>query len=163
MKITISTGSGRFYLYHAGAGASQASILSFFLTGFYLKYPWQESLLKSKLINFLISEPKVQKGLLRKDPNITNDAVRSFVLPELIFSSTSNFSRFYKNLGTLGVYVTHLSFGLQSVPYVKNCDIFHVRSCFGRYCMSVAKQHGAICLVDHTIAHPNYLEIFSSS
>lgn len=158
MKITISNGSGRFHLYHAGAGASQASILSFFLTGFYLKYPWQESLLKSKLINFLISEPKVQKGLLRQDLDIDNNSVKPLIIPELIHSTSKILSSLSNNLANSSVYVSHLLFGLQSVPYVKNCDIFHVRSCFGRYCMSVAKQHGAICLVDHTIAHPNYLE-----
>jgi glycosyltransferase involved in cell wall biosynthesis len=48
-------------------------------------------------------------------------------------------------------------YGYLSAKYVTGCDIFHVRSGYGRYAMARARQEGALSLVDHSIADSDFV------
>ncbi len=48
-------------------------------------------------------------------------------------------------------------FSRQSGRFVDGCQIFHVRSGFGNSALERARESGAICLVDHSAAAPNFL------
>ncbi len=161
-SVTISNGLGRFYLYWAGAAASKTQNLQWFLTTFYVTSPWQRRLLESPVIKRMIGDGMTRKGLLRQNNDIDPARVKAFLLPELLYRSLSRLGQYNIGFMSWAAFLSFLSFGWLSAPYVGQSRVFHVRSGFGRFAMDKAKNAGSICLVDHGIAHPRFLEEVSA-
>lgn len=58
---------------------------------------------------------------------------------------------------TLSTYWTTCMYGELSCLYIKNADILHVRSGSGGSAIRFAKNKGMKIIVDHSIAHPNFM------
>ncbi|WP_162327352.1 glycosyltransferase family 4 protein [Synechocystis sp. CACIAM 05] len=156
MKVTISNGSGRFHLYHAGAAASKSGYLKSFITGIYIRQTWYINLLlKLSYIDFFSN--KIKKLSLRKDDEIESSQIVSLAFPEVIRTVISRFDNLLPGSGILARHLAFLSFGYLTTFFLEESEIFHVRSGFGHSAINKAKHKKMLCLVDHSIAHPKVL------
>jgi glycosyltransferase involved in cell wall biosynthesis len=155
MKVIISTGQGRLHLVESAKSLLAKHIDIILITGWI-----PSSFIPDKLIDLMggvLGRKKLSVGLNKR---------KIFDL-EAYKIKTCGVSEFYVHfLFLLSKYTTinrdraavkgWILFGKMSSKYIKDVDVFHVRSGAGQGgAIDTAKKKGIKVLVDHSIAHPN--------
>ncbi|MDR1652551.1 MAG: glycosyltransferase family 4 protein [Prevotellaceae bacterium] len=94
----------------------------------------------------------LSKALKKRTPNCLDGRNHSVALPEFYHWFCRYF--LHKNASVQNGKL----FGYLSKRYIKNADIFHVRSGSGFSAIPYAKKHGMKVVVDHSIAHPAFMD-----
>ncbi|TKC00458.1 glycosyltransferase [Pedobacter cryophilus] len=160
LKAILSQGHGRIQLGETSVFLKQSGINVRLITG------WVPRKISPKLVNFLgkvVGRPNLYKRIIIRQPKeLSNEEVISSSLPEFTFWFLILLSRFKfiseDNALTFG----WLFLGWRSKKYIKDAEIFHVRSGAGQGgAIQIAKKLKMKIIVDHSIAHPvsmkNYL------
>lgn len=152
-SVVVSNGFGRFHVYRAAQAAASVNLLQCFITSFCIKNNLQLRILDNAVTKVLFGEGLIKKGTLRQySPEIPSTYIKSLMLPELYFRIGS---------ALRGLHIRPSASAMQlhanmSVPYTRDCRIFHTRSGFGLRALEQARKNGAVCLVDHSIAAPSF-------
>ena len=154
--VVVSNGSQRFHMYQTALVYEQEGLLRRLIAGWYLKNQVLMSLLQSPLCARLAGPNLVKRLRSRHQEALAPEHVASLVIPDLI-ERLGRF-RLEKLLppGFLS-YCSMRAFGRLSRKYLEGASLFHVRSGYGRGAMARAKEKGAVCLVDHSIADPIFI------
>lgn len=113
-----------------------------------------------KVLSILIGHKHLSTGLKKRTPKELDGRNFSCSFPDFflwglnLVSRTINFPN-QKKIAGWGWYI----YGKQSRKFINNADIFHVRSGAGQGgAILKAKQAGMKVIVDHSIAHPAYMD-----
>lgn len=107
------------------------------------------------LISFVskIVKRDLSKSLKKRTPNCLKGKNKSIGMPEFFLWFCRYFLRKNTNIQSAKIY------GFLSKKYIKEADIFHVRSGSGLGgAIEKAKKSGMKIVVDHSIAHPAFME-----
>jgi glycosyltransferase involved in cell wall biosynthesis len=153
----VANGCQRFFMYQTALAYQQAGLLKRLLTGWYIKSAGAQKFWQHPFTSKLLGRRWPQRLLARRQPGLDPARVVSLNLPELL-----------ELLGRIGAgrYVADgffdhwamRAFGALARKYVRDVSLFHVRSGYGGGALAEAKRHGAVCLVDHSIADPLEIE-----
>lgn len=116
---------------------------------------WNKWLLKpiSSIIGYDLS-----RTIKKRTPACLEDRNVGIGLPEFFCNVVHYITRNPKRQ-TAWIVKSYHMYGKQSRKYIQNADVFHVRSGSGRGgAIESAKRAGMKILVDHSIAHPVYME-----
>lgn len=157
MKTILSTGLGRLYLVQSAVHLERQGVDINLVQGWIPKNP--DSWLV-RLLSRVAGRSSLASGFKKRRPEefkgkIVTCAFSEF-LTQLLFlvsSKTELVSR--SRAASWGWQL----FGLQTKQYLTNADIFHVRSGAGQGgAIARAKKLGMKVIVDHSIAHPVFME-----
>lgn len=154
MKVIISTGQGRLHLAQTAVAAAQAGCDVRLVTG-YLPRKMPKGLVNT--IGRLLAKPDLYRRLMLRCPD--------GLVPSQI--DCCPFSELLEGVRQVGMHhgvnvysplFTWKAFAHESMKYIHDADIFHVRS--GAGCSGViekARARGMKIVVDHSIAHPAHI------
>jgi len=154
MRTIISTGQGRLHLFESAAAIKKAGVEVNVITG------WVPSKnIPDKFINFLgklTGRKNISYGLRKRRPDELNaNEIKACSFSEFFIQFLFFISKFKIIKRDNAAVIGWKLFGWQSKKYIKNADIFHVRSGAGQGgAIKQAKKNGLKILVDHSIAHP---------
>tara|TARA_B110000908_G_C10267357_1_gene465699 strand:- start:4305 stop:5540 length:1236 start_codon:yes stop_codon:yes gene_type:complete len=158
MKVIISTGQGRLHLIESAKAIKKAGVEVNVITGWI-----PPAYLSDALLNFiggLVGRTNLAYGLRKRSPKeLTKEELSGNSIAEFILQLLFIFSKFYFIKKSQAALIGWKIFGLSTKKYLKNSDIFHVRSGAGFGAIGKAKKKGMVVLVDHSAAHP--LEIYN--
>lgn len=155
MKVIISTGQGRLHLVESAKSLLSKNIDILFITGWIPSAFFPNKLID--LMGGLLGRKNLSSGLnKRKISDLGKQQVKTCGISEFYIQFLFLLSK-YKFISRDEAAVKGwLLFGKMSSKYIKNADVFHVRSGAGQGgAIEVAKKRGIKVLVDHSIAHPN--------
>ncbi|MDR3651553.1 MAG: glycosyltransferase family 4 protein [Paludibacter sp.] len=159
LKVIISTGQGRLHLIESARAIKNSGVDVKVITG------WVPSkYIPDTIINILgrfVGRKNISYGLRKRKPDeIEFDKIKHCSFAEfsmhflLILSKSKLINR------ERAIFLGWKLFGLQSKKYIKDADIFHVRTAAGNSgAIEKAKRKGMIVLSDQSTAHP--LEIYN--
>lgn len=107
----------------------------------------------SKIIGY-----DLRKTIKKRTPYCIKDNNKGIGFPEFLLNASK---RVFKKKGTQTKYnvLSYHLYGKLSKKYIHNADILHIRSGSGRGgAIQKAKQNGMKIVVDHSIAHPIFME-----
>ncbi|MDH6308287.1 glycosyltransferase involved in cell wall biosynthesis [Dysgonomonas sp. PFB1-18] len=113
-----------------------------------------------RLLSKLIKHKHLSTGLKKRKPVELKDRNYSCALPDFFLWGGVLINRIikYPSRRNLAGWAWRL-YGFQSRKYIKNAEIFHVRSGAGQGgAIRKAKGEGMKIIVDHSIAHPAYMD-----
>jgi glycosyltransferase involved in cell wall biosynthesis len=155
--VAVANGCQRFSMYQTALAYQQAGLLKRLLAGWYIKSAGAEKFWQRPLISKLLGQRWPRGLLARRQAGLDPGRVVSLNLPELLeLAGRGGAGRFFTD-----GFFDHWSmraFGTLTQKYVRDVSLFHVRSGYGGRAMAEAKRHGAVCLVDHSIADPLEIE-----
>lgn len=157
IRVIISTGQGRLHLIQSAVFIKKHGALVSVITG------WVPGrLFPNWLINFLgkITGRKDQlaHGMRKRSPEALKNNLSSNWLAEFFVQGLFILSKLRLIPRTDGAVLGWKAFGSLSKPFIKDADIFHVRSGAGAGgAIEIAKKRGMKIVVDHSIAHPDEL------
>jgi glycosyltransferase involved in cell wall biosynthesis len=155
-KIVVSNGCHRFHMYQTALAYEQAGRLRHLIAGWYPKPGLVSRMIESGAFARVFGDRAAKRVLARRQEGLDPAKVVSLRLPDAIERlgrwRTGNWVP-----SGLFSYYSMLAFGWLSQRYVTQGDLFHVRSGYGRFAMARAKDSGAVCLVDHSIADPGFI------
>lgn len=158
MKTIISTGQGRLHLIESAQAIKNSGVDVEVITG------WVPSdKLPDKFINFLgriVGRRNIAYGLRKRQPvGLEINKIKTCGFSEFFMQFLLILSKFKILKHDTAVTWGWKVYGWQSKQYLKNAQIFHVRSGAGYGgAMEKAKQENMLIIVDHSAAHP--LEIY---
>jgi glycosyltransferase involved in cell wall biosynthesis len=159
IRTIISTGPGRLHLFEAAISLKKIGMEVSIITGW---IPGR--LFSDKMLNFMGKfvgrAGNLAHGLRKRTPGeLSKYEIKSCGASEFFTRGMMKLSSYhfipYANSAVLG----WKFFGLQSKKFIRNADIFHVRSgagCAGA--IEKAREQGMKIIVDHSIAHPKEME-----
>ena len=107
----------------------------------------------SQIINY-----NLRKTIKKRTPICLQHRNQGIGIPEFLFNISQRFIRNEKMRMKYELLSYHL-YGRLSRKYINTADIFHVRSGSGRGgAIQKAKRKGMKIIVDHSIAHPIFME-----
>ena len=152
-SVVVSNGCHRFHMYQTALVYEQDGLLRHFIAGWYLKSPALMAMLESPRFTRVAGARLAKRLRGRRQEALASEHVVSLVLPDLIERlGRSRLEKWFQP--GLFSYCSMRAFGWLSRNYLQGASLFHVRSGYGRSAMARAKQQGAVCLVDHSIADP---------
>jgi glycosyltransferase involved in cell wall biosynthesis len=155
-KVVVSNGCHRIHLFQTALAYQQAGRLGCLIAGWYLKNRALIAWLQSPGCTRVFGASLAKRLLARRQDGLEPERVVSLVIPDLIERvGRSRIERLFPP-GWFS-YWSMRAFGRLSQRYVENAALFHVRSGYGRGAMARAKDRGAVCLVDHSIADPIFI------
>lgn len=158
-KVLISQGQGRLHFSETCSSAFNAGVKVSMLTG------WVPRGIPTKLIDFLgklFNKTKLSKRLeLRIPKGVPEDKIIRCPLPEFYYYSLVILAKLKLISIDTSLSKGWMFWGSQSKKYIKNIDIFHVRSGAGQGgAITLAKKRGIKTITDHSIAHPQAMKHF---
>lgn len=157
MKCILSTGLGRLHLLQSAASLTDIGVDLNVIQGW---TPRHSPKLLINMLGKLAGSNNLTAGLAKRNLS----CIKKNQLHSCAFSEFFSQSLFMLNrLGLLGrgtaAQLGWASYGRSTRAYLRNADIFHVRSGGGRGgAIARAKRSGMKVIVDHSIAHPAFLE-----
>lgn len=155
-KVILSTGIGPLHLVKSATFLSK-------ICDIVVIQSWIPKNTKSwfvKLLSNLVGHKHLATGVKKRTPPELNNKNYSCALPEFllwglnIISNKLNYPSKKWNAG-----FAWKLYGVQSKKYIREANIFHVRSGAGQgNAISYAKKLGMKILVDHSIAHPKFMD-----
>ena len=157
MKIILSTGLGRLYLIDSAESLAAIGLRLNVIQG------WVPRFLPNFAIDFIgsfVGSNRLSAGMeKRKLKNININKICRCTLADFFSQFLFILSRFNLIGNSRAAKIGWSYFGFSSKKYLKNADIFHVRSGGGRGgAIKLAKRRGMAVIVDHSIAHPGFME-----
>lgn len=153
-SVIISSGIGRFHMYHAVSAASEAGVLKKYFTTFYLKNPG--SFLYKSLIS-KIPKQKIARIKNRNLKGIDKRKVKQLIVPEVLDLLRKPINRMLPSTTEYFNNFVARKYGRYVSRYLEPCSIFHTRSAFSCYALEKAKKLGCITLVDQSYVHPDFI------
>jgi len=156
MKVVLSIGCGRLHLVTSAIWLAKADVALKLICGW---VPRRANGMLVRLCSAIIGRD-LSVGMAKRvinDPHITvlSMPVADFFDQGLRLANRFLFrGRYTSFVASLGWRV----FGLMSCRYLKDAQVFHCRSGAGRFAIAVAKRRGMKVVVDHSIAHPAFME-----
>jgi glycosyltransferase involved in cell wall biosynthesis len=159
-KILFSTGQGRLHLFQSAIAVKKKGIAIEIITG------WIPSVLLSEAaLNFLGTfvgrSNNLAAGLRKRSPvELSREETIGCGTAEFFLQFLYKLSSWHLLARSKSSYLGWRFFGWQSKFYLRNAQIFHVRS--GAGCSGAierAKKMGMHVVVDHSIAHPKEMEL----
>lgn len=157
MKVIISTGIGKLHLIDTAASAQCCGCETVLIAG-WAPVGWQLKL--ANLIGRLVGERDLSKRLIKRRPqSIPSTNIVTCSLSDLM-AGVLNWLAKKKVLNpSKAQKIGFQLFGWQSRCFIKDANIFHVRSGAGQGgAIYTAKKGGMKVVVDHSIAHPNEIK-----
>ncbi len=154
MKTLISTGQGRLHLIDSAQAIKNAGVDVEVITG------WVPSKrLPDIFLNFfgrIVGRPNIAFGLRKRQPaGLETNEIKTCGFSEFFMQFLFLLSKLKIIKHDTAVVWGWKVYGWQSKKYLKNAQIFHVRSGAGHGgAIDRAKEKGMVVLVDHSIAHP---------
>lgn len=159
IKVLLCSGQGKSHFLHIVVPIKNVGYDVKILLG------WIPNEKTKKIANFLGNllgrKNLYQRLSIRNVKGLNSSEIISNPTPEFIF----NFLILMNRLGLVSkIFAEVLGWkllGFMNKKYVKNADIFHVRSGAGQGgLISEAKKNGLKVVVDHSIAHPKSIDLF---
>lgn len=159
MKTIVSTGQGRLHLIESAVAIKNTGTEVKVITGWVPSEKLSNNLINN--IGRLVGRSNIAYGLRKRQPKeLAPKEIKSCTFAEFFIQFLfilSNFKFLKRDTATVWGWKFY---GWSSKRYIKNADIFHVRSGAGHGgAIKKAKKNGMIVIADHSAAHPN--EIFS--
>lgn len=162
-RVLLNSGAAKIYLQQTAEDLELANQLEGFIGGFILS--------ENSKIRGLIKELPVLKKILSRSRGLKNRKLihisffGEFYWQIAIFLQNS-FRR--KDLSSFFFWLSSKSFSMTAIRYLRRKSateliIYHVRSGFGGRSVDVARNLGYKIIVDHSIAHPNFLSEISGN
>ncbi|RYE55496.1 MAG: glycosyltransferase [Sphingobacteriales bacterium] len=153
-RIVISNGGYKFHLAPLSVEMYRAGILAGFLTAGWPR-GWQKWVAKR------FPNSKAWKRFLDRAEGIPEEIVYSFGLTEIFFQGADVLVRRWSQTWQQKLHRVGFWFYSRKAAKVVGKikpDIYHYRNCYGLKSVEIAKQKGAVCLCDHSIAHPYFVQ-----
>lgn len=154
MKTIISTGQGRLHLIESARAIQSAGVETRVITGWvpprYLPDAWLNALGR------LLGHKKLAYGMRKRQPaDLPIRAISGCALAEFLLQGLLLLARWGFMTEDLAKTWGWRFFGWQSRKFIRNADIFHVRSGAGQGgAIAFARQQGMKVVVDHSAGHP---------
>lgn len=152
----MASGTGKLHFHETATAAALAGAQVEFITG-WIPGPEQEKI--ADWLGTRLGEASLAKRLRARVVDLPGVTMRPIAWAEFAGRGVSLLSRApgLRNLDS-SAWSFQLA-GSASRKYLKNADIFHVRSGGGQGgAIRTARKHGLKILTDHSIAHPAYME-----
>lgn len=156
MKVIVSSGPGKLFFHETVRVVASLGVDVDFVTG-WVPDPGQDSLVNN--LGRLIGEPKLAGRMRARAIDLPGATMRGIAWAEFAGRGLEmlNKGRLFKST-TTGGWAFEI-FGWASRKYLRDADIFHVRSGAGQGgAIKAARQRGLRVLADHSIAHPAYMQ-----
>jgi len=158
MKVILSTGIGRLHLVRSSCYLLASGVDIYVIQGW---VPACSDWVLTR-IGKLIGHPRLAYGLRQRRPPELDGRIFAYAFPEILHQVLVRLTRFSKSPRDAHWRMARLSwrfFGFRSREALHQAQIFHVRSGAGQGgAIRVAKARGMKVLVDHSIAHPAFME-----
>ncbi len=156
MKVIVASGQGKLHFHETVRAASLAGAQVEFVTG-WIPGPGGDRL--ANWLGSILGEASLSKRMNARIVDLPGVTMRPTAWAEFASRGLSMVSTrkplSYFDLSATGFKMA----GLASRKYLKNADIFHLRSGAGQGgAIRTARKHGLKILTDHSIAHPAYME-----
>jgi glycosyltransferase involved in cell wall biosynthesis len=156
LKTIVSAGLGKLHFHETARAASQAGVEIVFLTG-WAPGPGQEKF--ADFLGGLIGEKNLGKRLAARRVEGERVCFHSMALADFTVSAVGVLSRIHVIPKDVAAALGFRIFGAGARKYLKDADIFQVRSAAGQGgAIATARKNGLKVLVDHSIAHPQFME-----
>lgn len=159
IKSIISTGQGRLHLIQSAIALREKGVDVSVITGWVPSKLFSDSILNF-MGRFVGRKGTLAQGLRKRTPkefrreDLKSCGEAEFFIQILFFLAKKRFFPYAKSAVWGWKY-----FGKQSQQYIKEADIFHVRSGAGAGgAIRKARNKGMKIIVDHSIAHPKEME-----
>ncbi len=158
LTIIVSTGQGRLHLLESAQSLNNKDIQVKVITG-WLPSKYIPNVLID-FFGFFLGRSKLSVGLRKRNLyNIKSTHIFSCWKSEFLIQILFLLSSIGVLKRDLAATIGWKMFGYESRKYIKQADIFHVRSGSGQgNAIKKAKENGMKVVVDHSIAHP--LELY---
>lgn len=155
-KIVLSMGLGRLHFVQAIEALTTSGLSITAIQGWVPRAIFNDWILDQ--IGYIIKKPNLSKSLSKRHmPFLENGHMVSLALPEFLIQTIRFVGSNFRASGRIQTIAWRL-FGRFSRKHVAGADIFHVRSgAGGGGCINAARAQGAKVLVDHSIAHIDFL------
>lgn len=150
-SVVISSGIGKFHMYHAVSAASEAGVLRKYFTTFYLKNP--DSFLYKKLLN-KIPNQRIARIKNRNLEGIDKEKVEELIIPEILDLLRRPINRILPSTTEYFNDFVARKYGKYVSKRLELCSIFHTRSAFSCFALEKARKLGCITLVDQSYENP---------
>jgi len=159
IKVIISTGQGRLHLIQSAIALKRIGISVTLITGWIPSKIFPDNVI-DRMGRFIGRKNSLAAGLRKRTPpefeqsELKGCGYSEFYM-QMLFKLTS-FHFFSRSMAAVSGWKL---FGRQSRNFIKNSQIFHVRSGAGQGGAIIkARKQGMKILVDHSIAHPFEME-----
>jgi len=154
-RVIVSTGIGRLHLVQSALWLKRAGMDVSVVQGWIPALP-------AYLLNWLgrvIGHPQLVYGMLQRRPPELKGSLHSCALAEFVHQLLVRLARMGVGEHWRSARLSWRFFGWCSSRYLKNASVFHVRSGAGQGGAIVkARKRGMKIVVDHSIAHPAFME-----
>lgn len=158
MKVILSTGQGRLHLFQSAVSLKKAGVKIKVISGWMPGKNVSDGLINK--LGKLTGRNNLADGLRKRRPQeLAAGELKSCSISEFALQALFKLSSYRLLKRTDSAVIGWRLFGWQSRRFIKDADIFHVRSgagCGGA--IRKAKRLGMKVIVDHSIAHPKELE-----
>jgi glycosyltransferase involved in cell wall biosynthesis len=154
-RVILSTGIGRLHLVQSAMWLCRLGVEMTLIQG------WVPLLPESWLawIGRRIGHPRLAFGMRARRPPELNDKIKTCASAEFFHQALIRLARHGVGEYWRAARLSWRFFGWQSARYLRHADIFHVRSGAGQGgAIKAARRRGMRVLVDHSIAHPCFME-----
>lgn len=156
MKVIVSSGPGKLFFHETVRAVASLGVDVDFVSG-WVPGPGQDSFVNG--LGRLIGESNLATRMRARAIDLPSVTIRSVAWAEFAGRGLDllNRRKLLKST-TTGGWATEL-FGWASRKYLRDADIFHVRSGAGQGgAIQTARQRGLKIIADHSIAHPLYMQ-----
>jgi glycosyltransferase involved in cell wall biosynthesis len=156
MRVVLSSGVGRIHFVETALALKRAGVLFEFVCG-YIPKPKHSAALN--LIGRFLGRPRLYERLLvRLGGGDLRSALRANALAEGVAQLLYRLGQLHLCPMDWGQRLSWQLFGYRTRRYLRNQQIFHVRSGAGQGgAIRTARRRGMRIVVDHSIAHPAYI------
>ena len=156
MKVIISTGPGKLHFHETARAASMAGVDVEFLTG-WAPGPGQQKF--ADFLGHLLGEKNLGKRLAARRVEADRAHCQSMVLADVASVGVSLLARAHLIPVDIGSALVFKIFGAASKKYLRDANIFQVRTAAGQGgAIVTARKNGLVVLADQSIAHPQFME-----
>lgn len=154
MKIIISTGQGILTLFESAIALKKSKVEVKIITGWVPNKKIPERFINS--LGRIIGNKNLSFGLNKRRPkNFNRNNINTCSLSEFLLQFLLLLSKFKIISRDNAEFIGWSFFGWQTKKFLRNADIFHVRSGAGQGgAIKKARKMGMKIVVDHSIAHP---------
>jgi glycosyltransferase involved in cell wall biosynthesis len=160
IRVGISAGQGNLHFFNTAAFVRREALLVRYQTTIYAS-PAIRAFVRSRLGGWLIGRRRAARILQQCRPELDSSPIAVYTSTELVERLLRKGVPLLRSLwpryADRAFNIPMVWYGWLSSRQIPNCDIFHVRSGYGRYAIRAAKRLGAVCLVDHSIADSSFL------
>ena len=157
IKIIVSTGQGRLHLIDSTVSFKKLGMKVKVITGWVPSTRVPDYILN--LLGRVVGRSNLAYGLRKRTSTLlSRNEINNCTYSEFLVQFLFILSKFRIIKRDTAAVLGWKAYGMESKKYIKDCDIFHVRSGAGKGgAINFAKKLNIKVVVDHSIAHPTEL------